>query len=810
MIVGVVTFIFSPAITDKVRRSFDVSAMDFGGSSDLEIRNSGDGFASELLVQVQQVSGVEQAVPLLTQGGILQGQQELLSFFGIDPTLDRSIRSYNVSAGDFLSQSGEVMLTTTYAKEKNIHLGDRITLVGAGGKVELTVIGLLADHGPAHLNGGDILFINMEDAFRLHGSRTLNTISVVATADLKDLQVRLTNLLPADAVVDSPRSRLASVEDILIILELITDFCAIFVLVLGATLIYNTLAVSVVQRRQEIGVLRALGMTRDKVRVLFMAEAAVLGVIGSLLGIGAGYVLLLVVGDWVEVPALAYDNELYSYAAFRIPPQLPPLAFIAGILIALLAGYIPACIATNIDPIEALKHPHADTQFLPMNRVRLIGTPPVLILGVLLVATYDNSLERAPIVFVGIALVVLAATLIFPVMLVMLRNILPAQMQRIAGTPGLIAAENLTRRPGRMMAAGTILITGMWLLIQTGISSFGYGDYVKRWDRRENIWDLTLTGVDNSFSVSPKVIDEIEQRPDVVAVAYQRTISITWNQQTYDLRAEDITQFRAQGGRYLWQFGDEFTAYERLQTHDHPALLFLGVGALQDGLQVGQMITLETAQGPVEFELVGSPIVARSERGLVIDYSLFSELWGEPTVDTLQVKLKPGSDIQATRRDMVRAYANKGLMVYSAKDLMADLQAPLRSMAATALVITLLLGVTLVIGVANTLVIMVLDRRREVGILRAVGMRRREVNISVVIEVVLLVLLSGILAVPVGIFSLYASSLVIQHMLGWQIPANPMELTIVVSLMLLTSVIAASIPARHASQTDVLDVLRFE
>jgi putative ABC transport system permease protein len=810
MIVGVTAFIFAPSMADTVRRSLDVTAADIGGSGDLEIRIPSGELENSLLEKIRQTEGVRFAVPLVTQGGLILGRDELLTFFGIDPMADRGVRTYELTAGAFLARPGQVLLTSAYATEKGISIGDEITLVGPGGTIPVTVVGFLGDRGPARLNGGDVLVLGITDAWLLRGKNTLNAISIMAEegADMGALQAALGALLPPNAILELPQTRFAELNSTMDILDMLFDFSAVFFLVLGATIIYNTLSVSVVQRRNEIGVLRALGVTRGGVQILFLTEAAVLGAIGSLLGVSAGCALVGLIG---KSPAMPVLGPLISYADFRVPARVPPIALMSGILIASAAGYLPARAATKVEPMEIFGHTSPETRHLRMNRARALVAATLMVLGLLLIALYDQSLKRSPLVLIGSGFLILAAVAAFPVLLAALRCVLPEGMRRLAGPAGLIAAENLTRRSSRMLAAGTILVLGMWLVIVTGLASFGYGDLVKRWDQSENIWDLTLTGADITFPVPPDVIREVSARPDVAATAFQRVIPLIYNGKVYELRAEDIASFRAQGGRHLLASGDDRTLYGRMLDHEHPALLFTGLNAFTDGLDVGQTVTLETAQGSVAFELAGSPLTYMNGLGrFTIDYPLFVQLWGDTTVDALQIKLKPGTDIQAVRREMMQTYAIRGLTVFRASDYTASMKQTFHAMTFWGSVMLLLTAVILIVGLANTLVMMTYDRRREIGMLRAVGLLRGQIIADVLIEAALLVLLAGLLMVPVTVFTINAIGMVIQHALGVQIPTNPFEIAAVVSSSLLTAILASYLPARGAGRTDVMDALRLD
>jgi len=189
---------------------------------------------------------------------------------------------------------------------------------------------------------------------------------------------------------------------------------------------------------------------------------------------------------------------------------------------------------------------------------------------------------------------------------------------------------------------------------------------------------------------------------------------------------------------------------------------------------------------------------------------VYRDAWRDRRVDRLLVKLKPGVDAQAERRAIQEDYAGAGIVVISPAQLSAALSESIRSISVTSQVLSTLLAATLVLGMANTMTIVVLDRRREAGMLRAVGLFGRQIAASLVLETVLLMAIAGALAVPMGIVNNYVNTLTMQNLFALRFVLSPDEVLKILGLGLAAAALAAFVPARQAGRVDVLEALRYE
>ncbi len=181
-----------------------------------------------------------------------------------------------------------------------------------------------------------------------------------------------------------------------------------------------------------------------------------------------------------------------------------------------------------------------------------------------------------------------------------------------------------------------------------------------------------------------------------------------------DLRAIDVAAFRAQGARFLWNKGDELAAYARLIDPSRPAVLLSSFASFANNVQPGDTLTVETPHGAQTFEVVGTILGAIDPVGLgkssvIMDRDLYRRLWQDNRVDRVLIKLQPGADVAAVRRDLQHAYAAGGFVINRPADLTAAFSRAIGNITVVSQVLSILLLVTLTLGIANTLIIDVLD-----------------------------------------------------------------------------------------------------
>lgn len=354
---------------------------DTSGKASLSVisaEGNSQGLPDSLLTRLVNIQGIMAAVPSLQGQAVLANQtasaglglnffgasvQGGLSLLGIDPTLDQALRQYQLVEGKFLTgQANELLLVSDFARQKKIQLGDRLELLTISGAWHFKVVGLIAKQGAGQLNNGQVGFVSLTTAQKIFAKPgQVDRIDLIAQSNLStikaldELKASLSARLGSHYLVIYPASQGARMTQMLSSYQIGLNFMSVMSLFIGIFLIYNTFSMRVVERAREFGMFRTIGMTRNQVVWLVLGEAGLLGLAGSVLGIGLG--LLLSLGLARLMSRLLGQPLTIN----RIPSSALLSSVIVGILATLVASLIPAWQAGRISPLEALRiksNPH--------------------------------------------------------------------------------------------------------------------------------------------------------------------------------------------------------------------------------------------------------------------------------------------------------------------------------------------------------------------------------------------------------------------------------------------------------------------
>ncbi|MDX2077042.1 MAG: FtsX-like permease family protein [bacterium] len=822
IVVGITTFIFAPTIGNTLVASLDMTADDLAGKASIEITTEA-GITPDQLAQIRTIDGVSQAVPSASGGGLLIGESELLAFWGIDPAIDRDIRAYTLTDGNFISAQGEALISQRYADNKGIRLNDTITLVGTGGVKSLQVVGILANSGGvARLNGGDIITMTLEDAMIINGKTGADTIHVVPndSVSVTTLMERLQSALSINFKITQPASHLSNSRNNAMLLNALMGIITLMILSIGSFLIYNATAVSVAQRRGEIGILRALGLEKRHIRRMFMTEAAVMGLIGSILGIIGGYMMLGASGDLEILPkTLISSSPLQSRASFVVPIWLPFLTLFMGILFPLLASYFASKEAIKIDPTEAMIQIRSEAGHMPLRKGRLIFAICIIV-GVMIVRFTFNGDFQTGIMLSNIMTysMLFATVLLIAPLLVALDRLVRWSNQRGWGLSSWLAMLNLTRRPKRILSTGILLSIGGVMFVYTSQINYGFSNFADEWGKTENVGDLTLLGAGVNplmplVTIPQAVIDEVLARPDVTNSLAELSSDFESEGKPYKIRAIDIDAFTRFGGQFIWSTGSESGAIADLLDHSMPSILVnLGGGIISNNIVVGNTLSLTTPSGQIDFLIVGTIYggMGLDETTLIMDKALYTQLWGDTRTNRLTLQLADGADIQTIRRELLRQYAMQGVVVYDVNEILGAFSERLTSVSTVSILFSGLFTIILAVGLGSTFYVLILDRRREIGMLRALGMTQGQIRQSVMQEGLLLFIVTCFITVPGAYLATSIQQMGIQNIMGFKFQLELSEVMIHLGILLILVILAMLAPATIGGKTNVLEAMRYE
>lgn len=590
---------------------------------------------------------------------------------------------------------------------------------------------------------------------------------------------------------------------------------ALVALFVGAFLVYNTMAMAAVERLGEAAVLRAVGARRRQVFALFLAEGAVLGAIGSLVGIAGG--ALLARGLLGSRGASFEEIFPIEVTDLVLDPVGLVVAGLTGVAAAVAAAYLPARRVARADPAPALGP--AGTLEDPTERPRRATT----VVGATLTAAGfaiavtglgRNSTGLASTgLTVGLAGIALGIRTVVPALA---RVVFQPMAGRGSGV-GRLAAGEVLRSPGRTAFTAGAVLLALSLFCGFTISLTSFSRAFRVGVERILAADLfvrsaTWRPFGSDVPLDARTAAEIRRVPGVAAVYPFRITTATVDGRFVVVEAFDLAQYVRLPGLDEEYRRINATLAPKLQQPDTVALSPSAVSSL--GVDVGGTVTMPTPTGNRKLRVVGvieDPSAVNPT--LNLDFAQFSRLWGTFAADSFGVGVEPGADALAVRKEIdARLGERLGVVVDTQRQFLDRVNGLVDSIVGLIGSVQLVAMIVAGLGLANTLLISTLERRRDLGVLRAVGMLRRQVRRMVTVEALLVgglgVVLAFGLGTAIGLLMFRVTEaqtgVDMRLVLPWQAYVIPAVFG------LAGAALAAAYPAHRASRVDVVEALQYE
>jgi putative ABC transport system permease protein len=767
IVLGVGVFVGMHAANDSVFGAFQQTVERVAGATQLQVTAGGPGFDEEVLERVQALPEVAVAAPVIEAVAAtgLSGEGNLL-ILGVDMTGDRSLREYDLESGDaamiedplvFLAQPDSLMVTSDFARRNRLSANDRVPLETVDGRKDFVVRGLLSAGGLSSAFGGNIAIMDIYAAQHVFGrGRKFDRIDIALAPGISiaDGERVLREELGPGFQVQTPATRGQGFESLLRIYRIMLRFSSVAALVIGMFIIYNSFAIAVTQRRREIGILRALGATRRQVALLFLGESALGGLIGSVAGVGAGYALAAIAAR--RATRLVQGTYGVSQGEVDVTAAWPliALAIAIGVATSIVAAALPARTAATVDPVKALQKGRVQVLSEGENRFRTIAAAILGAIGVALLAS-DTALRAF---YVGYLCLLASAMLLAPILSVALVRALRPVLVRLRPVEGALAADSLMGAPRRTSATVAALMLAVALVVGlAGTAAASYKNIMEYASHALNP-DLfvtaspTLTGRDYRFPDA--MTAQLEAVAGVREVQRMRQGRVAFGTGQILLMATDVEKVGRTSRRTPLD-GDPDDMYRRTAAgegvigSEHLASMF--------DLRVGDVLELPYPGGLLKLPLVGVVRDYADQHGSVmLDLAVYRKYWKDDAVDLFRVYVARDDEPEAVRsRILDRFSADRRLFVLSSGevlDYVTGLTDEWFAMTWVQLSIAILVAV---LGIVNSLTVTIADRRRELGVLQAVGGLRSQVRGTLWMEAATVGFISVLLGVALGAVHLY-------------------------------------------------------
>ncbi len=796
--------------TASFRAGIDVVA----GRANIEVRGTID---DSLLPKLRAIPGVTAATPLVERVVTLPAWPgEYLHVLGVDPFTNSTFENFKVSksgresfdADAWFGDPRALAVAQKFAQLHKLKRGDPIRVKFGERTIDLVLSSVLeAKDGDSRFAAMDIGWA--QELFGLQGKLTGVLFQISDPNNPKPVSDRIRYLVPPDAVVEEPGARSGQVEHLLSGFELNLTALSMISLLVGVFLIYNTVTASVVRRRSEVGILRALGVSRAKVRWLFLGEAALYGMFGSVAGCVGG---VLLSNFLVRAVSKTVTNlyVLTSIDHFYLPLWQIPVVLLAGMGSVLVGAFVPANAGANLPPLRALN----------MGVLIERGEKPrglwILLSGGCLVAAFVtsklalNGYRSAG--FVAAFFTLIGFCCLSPYVAHGLGN-LSSRMFRFLFLPRL-AARNLVRSLYRHAITIAALASALAMLVSVSIMIYSFRKTIDRWLEHRLVADLFVGPAANEIVgfenfVADDFIQFLRSRPEVEMMDTFRYLTATVNGEPTFLGVVTGTN------RNIPDFvgGGDSAKYQAFQLADRVTIS----EPLSRRLKVkqGSMVTITTPLGPRSFQVVGVFYDYSRDSGVMLmQRANFEKYWRDSRVNSVALYLRPEADAEKLRQNIQTGYANAhDYSIYPNRALRDAVVAIFNQTFAVTQILRLIAVLVAVIGIVLNFTVLVKEREREIGILRAVGVSRSQVRELIIWES----LLVGVMALFLGVITGIALSVVLTEVInkaffGWSIPLQiPWDQLLWTPVWLLPAAVLASLlPANQASGRNIIEAVRMD
>jgi putative ABC transport system permease protein len=826
IVLGVAVFVGIHTANQSVVYAFRQTVDRIAGSTQLQISAGETGFDENVLDRVQAVSEVRVAVPVIeavVNTGI-EGQGNLL-ILGVDMTGDRSLRDYDLeSSGSdddiddplvFLAQPDSLMVSDTYARENRLGLGAKVPMSTMDGPKFFTIRGVMKSGGLTSAFGGNLAVMDVYAAQKVFGrGRKFDRIDLALKegANLDRVKAKLEALLGAGFQVQEPAARAQQFDSISRVYTLTANVTSVFALFIGMFIIYNTFQIAVTQRRAEIGILRALGATRRQIRTLFLGESVVAGLFGSVLGLLVGIAIARGMTGYVG----SLLGEIYGIAQkadeISTDPLLMTFAVVLGVITSVVAAVIPARSAARVDPVQALQKGKYQQLSAGENRVRRIAA-----LVVAIAAAACLLFDRYRIFFyVGDALAVLAALLLTPTLALWLARALRPLLRWLRPVEGTLAADSLLQAPRRTSGAVAALMLSLALVVALGGLTRASYDSIFGWLTVALSPDLfvspsqSLTQRDFRFPESMGV--QLRAIPGVGEVQLVRDARIEIQGKPTMFVAADIGDLRKHAT--LPPVAGNTEEMFRLAEQGKAVLASENFTLLR-GFKLGDVVEVPSPSGLLHLRIAGVVTDYSDEEGsLLVDRSLYKRYWNDSTVNVFRIYLARGAvEADVKRRILEKFGSQRRLFVLTNREVRRYILRLTDQWFGITYVQIAVAVLVAILGIVNTLTVSITDRRRELGVLQAVGGLRNQIRGTIWLEALAVGTVGLILGLALGALQLYYSlHISAEDMAGLRLNYEyPYSIALLLLPgILLVAFLSAIAPAETAVRGSLVEALEYE
>ena len=807
----------------SARTGFRISSETVSGRATHQV--VGDlGTVDEALLRTLRIDlGVRDAAPVVEGVGasdLLAGRA--LTVLGVDPFSEGPFRPYvagatgGVDVSEFVTTPFAVLLSAGTAETAGVAPGDTLSFRHEGRAWALPVAGTLAPTDELSRIGlSDVLLMDIasaQDLLDMRGRLSRIDVRLPDEAEGEAAAARIRDALPPDARLEAAGTRSDTMAGMIAAFDLNLTALSLLALIFGMFLIYNAMTFSVVQRRGLLGRLRALGVRRGEIVSMILREALWIGAVGSLLGLGIGALL----GRGLVRLVTRTINDLYftvSVEGLTLDPGVLLKGALLGVGATVLASLPPALEAASVSPrLATLRSASEERARRSVPRAARAGVG-LFVLGTGLLAVPSRSLLLS---FGALFLIILGMALMTPWGTVVLVTAARPLLSRASGLLGGMAARGVVTALSRTAPAVAALVVAVSVTVGLGVMIESFRGTLVRWldgTLQADVY-VSLPGPQSSRASGtlwPELIDAFVAHPDVVGHSTYRGVDVVGPEGPYRLVALDLDPH----GERAFDFLEGSPAAAMAAFREERGVIVSEPYAFRRGLSPGDSVELSTPAGTRRIAIAGVFYDYGAEQGtIMIARGLYDRLYDDAGITSLALFLEEDADEEAVVAELLeRVSEGRFVTVRTNRALReASLEVFDRTFRVTG-VLRMLAFIVAFVGVLSALMALELERARELGVLRAIGLTPGQVRTLVLTQTGLLGVVSGVLALPVGlVLSWVMIHVVNKRSFGWtlRMEIGPEVLFQAVALAVAGAFVAGLYPAWRMARSAPALALRGE
>ncbi len=800
-------------------KAFNLSLDAVAGKATHQIVGNSDGIPDSFYRSLRIDKGFKNIAPVIeSYVSIPDSGRKVFKLLGVDLFAERPFRDYLSETGssidgvfkEFFIKPNSIILSADNLNKLKKNIGDSLKVQINGKEKHLLISGFINEDENNRSALENLFITDIASAQELTEKKDyIDYIDVIINSESEEKL--LNSLLPDGFILQKSGLRSQTAEQMLDAFNINLTSLSLLALIVGLFLIYNTMTFSVIQRKVLIGTLRSIGVTASEISGLILKEALIIGIIGTIAGFAAAYFiskfLLTIVSQTI--------NDLYYVVSVReiyITPAIIIKGIALGVLATLLSALKPAKEASGVHPRSAMMRSEQESSLIKkIPRMTVSGILFMIAGAVTLIIPSKNVW----ISYFGILPVIIGFALLTPAVIIFIEKIFSPLYKKLFGITGKMSSRSILQNISRTYFAIAALALSVAATVGVGTMVSSFRTTVIDWlETRLNadvfISAPSLISRRNDAVLNEDILDKIKAIDEVKDFNFYREVELFQDGKRYHLLASGLSK-RSYSG-FKFKEGDPAEAWKKFESGE----IFLSEPfAYRYDLNAGSMLTLKTDKGMRDFKVAGIYYDYASDQGLItIQYEHFKKFWNAQGFSGISVFVKDENSIGAVK-DKIQSLETGGqqLIVRTYKFLRDSSVEIFDRTFLIAKVLQLLAVIVAFIGILSSLMSLQLERRRELGILRANGLLPSQLFLMVNLQTLLMGFTAGLIALPLGnILAAILIYIINKRSFGWtmQFEILPGILAEAMMLALVAAILAGIYPGYKMSKTSPANALREE